>query len=264
MKIVFFGDVVGRPGRAALRQIIPEIKKEYSPDVIICNGENLAHGKGITEKTIRSVMDAGVNAVTSGNHIFKKKEGIEIIQQEKYPVIRPANYPPGVPGKGYLTLNVGTEKILIINVMGQVFFAEDFDCPFRKLDEILKSKEAKEASAILVDAHTEVTSEIKGLGYYLDGRVTACLGTHTHIPTADSRILDKGTAYLSDAGMVGVKDSVLGVRKDEVLEKFLTQMPTKFEIDDHGICEVSGALIESEEESIKAKKIEPIYREVEV
>ncbi len=264
MKIIFFGDVVGQPGRSALRQIIPEIKEEYNPDVIICNGENLAHGKGITEKTLQSIIDAGIDVVTSGNHIFKKKEGIEILMQEKLPVIRPANYPPGVPGRGYISIDIGTEKLLVINVIGQAFFGEDFDSPFRKLDEILDSKEASGANAILVDAHTEVTSEIKALGYYLDGRVSACLGTHTHIPTADSRILNKGTAYLSDVGMVGIKDSVLGVRKDEVLEKFLTQMPAKFEIEDHGICEISGVYIETEEGSIKAKKIEPIYREVEV
>ena len=263
MKIIFFGDVVGRPGRAALRKVIPEIKEKYNPDVIICNGENLAHGKGITEKTVRSTIDAGVDIITSGNHIFKK-EGVEILEQNKFPVIRPANYPPNVPGEGFITQNIGTEKLLVINVMGQVFFAEDFDSPFRELDKILNTKEAKDANVIIVDAHTEVTSEIKGLGYYLDGRVTACIGTHTHIPTADSRILNKGTAYLSDAGMVGIKDSVLGVRKDEVLEKFLTQMPAKFEIEDHGLCEISGVFVESFDDSIKAKKIELIYEEVEV
>jgi hypothetical protein len=264
MKIIFFGDVVGRPGRAALRQLIPEIKKQYSPDAIICNGENLAHGKGITEKTLQATIDAGVDVVTSGNHIFKKNEGIEILKQNKYPVIRPANYPPHTPGKGYINLNIGTENLMVINITGQVFFRENFDSPFRILDEILDTKEAKNANAIIVDAHTEVTSEIKALGYYLDGRVTACLGTHTHVPTADSRILVKKTAYISDVGMVGIKDSVLGVRKDEVLEKFLTQMPTKFEIEDNGLCEVSGVYIESEESSIKAKKIESIYREIEV
>ncbi|NQU99240.1 MAG: YmdB family metallophosphoesterase [Parcubacteria group bacterium] len=263
MKIVFFGDIVGRPGRSALRKVIPEIKEKYNPDVIICNGENLAHGKGITEKTVRSIIDAGVDVITSGNHIFKK-EGVEILEQGKLPVIRPANYPPDVPGNGFMTLNIGTEKLLVINVIGQAFFGEDFDSPFRKLDEILDSKEASSANAIFVDAHTEVTSEIKGLGYYLDGRVTACIGTHTHIPTADSRILKKDTAYLSDAGMVGIKDSVLGVGKEEVLAKFLTQMPAKFQIEDHGVCEVSGVYIESKEGSIKAKKIESIYEEVEV
>lgn len=263
MKIVFFGDVVGRPGRSALRKVIPEIKEKYNPDVIICNGENLAHGKGITEKTVRSIIDAGIDAITSGNHIFKK-EGVEILKQNQLPVIRPANYPPDVPGNGFMTLDIGTEKLLIINVIGQAFFGEDFDSPFRKLDEILETKEAKNANAIFVDAHTEVTSEIKGLGYYLDGKITACIGTHTHIPTADARILDKGTAYLSDAGMVGIKNSVLGVRKEEVLNKFLTQMPAKFEIEDHGLCEVSGVFIESFEDSLKAKKIELIYEETEV
>ena len=263
MKIIFFGDVIGRPGRSALRKIIPEIKEKYNPDVIICNGENLAHGKGITEKTVQSVIDAGVDIITSGNHIFKK-EGVQILEQGKLPVIRPANYPPDVPGNGFITLNIGTEKLLVINVIGQVFFGENFDSPFRKLDEILKTKEAQSANTIIVDAHTEVTSEIKGLGYYLNGRVTACVGTHTHVPTADSRILDKGTAYISDVGMVGIKDSVLGVRKEEVLEKFLNQMPTKFQIDDHGICEISGVFIESFSGPIKAKKIELIYKEVEV
>ena len=264
MKILFYGDVVGRPGRAAIRQSIAELKEKHNPDVIICNGENLAHGKSITEKTIRSIVDAGVDVITSGNHIFKKKEAIEILQQDQYPIIRPANYPPGAPGVGFKTFNIGALKLAVINIMGQVFFREDFDCPFRTLNEVLAEKDVKNANCIIVDAHTEATSEIKALGYYLDGRVTACLGTHSHVPTADARVLDKGTAFLSDAGMVGLKDSVLGVNKKEVLEKFLSQMPSKFEIDDHGMCEVSAFLIESDDESMKAKSIEPIYHEFEV
>lgn len=264
MKIIFFGDVVGRPGRSAIREIIPKIKEKYNPDAIICNGENLAHGKGFTEKTIRSMLDAGIDVVTSGNHIFKKKEGVELLKENKYPVIRPANYPPEVPGRGFISIDVGVEKLLVVNIIGQAFFGEDFDSPFRKMDEILDSREAKDANAILVDAHTEVTSEIKALGYYLDGRVSVCIGTHTHVPTADAQILKKGTAYLSDAGMVGIKDSVLGVRKDEVLNKFLTQMPSKFEIEDHGVCEISGVFVETEEGSIKAQKIKQIYEEIEV
>lgn len=264
MKIIFFGDVVGRPGRAALQKAIPKLKEKYQPDIIIANGENLAHGKGLTEKTVRSVFEIGIDIITSGNHIFKKNEGVELMRQKKYPIIRPANYPPNVPGEGYVTLNVGTEKLLVINIIGQVFFRENFDSPFRAVDKILLEKEAQEANVIIVDAHTEVTSEIKALGYYLDGRVTACFGTHTHVATADLQILEKGAAFISDAGMVGIKDSILGVKKEQVLEKFLTQIPTKFEIEDHGICEVNGVFVESFDDSTKAKKVERIYQEVEV
>lgn len=264
MKFIMFGDIMGRSGRGALRKAIPDLKEKYEPDLIIANGENIAHGKGVTEKTIRSIMDSGVDIITSGNHIFKRKDGTELIKQGKYPIIRPANYPPGVPGKGYLTTQVGTESALIINIIGRVFFAEDFDCPFRTIEEILSLKENKHVDDIIIDAHTEATSEIKALGRYFDGRVTAFIGTHTHVPTADLQILDKGSAYMSDLGMVGIKDSILGIKKEPIFNKFLTQMPSRFEIDDHGLCEVNAIFIESEEGSIKAKKVERIYTEVEV
>lgn len=259
-----FGDIVGRPGRNALRNTIPELKEKYEPDLIIANGENLAHGKGITEKTVKSIIDAGVDVITSGNHIFKRSDGTELVRQGKYSIIRPANYPKGVPGEGHIITQVGTESALVINIIGRVFFAEDFDCPFRALEDILSLEDNKHVDDIIVDAHTEATSEIKALGSYFDGKVTALIGTHTHVATADLQILKNGSAYMSDIGMVGIKDSLLGLKKEPILNKFLTQMPTRFEIDDHGLCEVNAIYIESEESSIKAKEVERIYREVEV
>jgi metallophosphoesterase (TIGR00282 family) len=263
MKILMFGDVMGRPGRKALREALPKLTKKYEPDLIIANGENLAHGKGITEKTIKSMFDMGINVITSGNHIFNRREGIELLRGE-LPILRPANYPPGAPGKGYLIYSVRTKNVLVVNLVGRVFFAEDFDCPFRTLEKIIAEKENQNVDTIIVDAHVEATSEAEALGYYFDGKITACLGTHTHVPTADFRILPKGTAYTTDIGMVGIKDSIIGMKKEPIFEKFLTQIPTRFVLEEEGLCEVNGVFVETEEESKKAKKIEKIYEEVEV
>lgn len=259
-----FGDIMGRPGRKALRAILPKLIGKYKPDLIIANGENLAHGKGITERTVKATFDIGINVLTSGNHIFNRKEGIELLHSGKFPILRPANYPPKVPGKGYLIYPVRTKKVLIINLVGRVFFAEDFDCPFRALEQILTKKENQNVDAIVVDAHTEATSETEALGYYFDGKITACLGTHTHVPTADLKILPNGTAYITDIGMVGIKNGILGMKKEPVIEKFLTQMPARFQIEENGLCEVNGVLVETDEKTIKAKKIEKIYEEVGV
>lgn len=262
MRILMFGDVVGRAGRSALRAVLPKLKEKYELDLVIANGENLAHGIGITRKTLQSVLDAGVDVVTSGNHIFNKKEALELLKDKDLPLIRPANYPPGVPGRGHLVKSVRTKRVLIVNLVGRVFFNEDFDCPFRTLDQILKEHEG--IQTIIVDAHTEATSEIKALGLYFDGRVSAMLGTHTHIPCADWQILKNGAAYISDIGMVGVKDSIIGMKKEPIFERFLTQVPIKFEVQEEGRCEVNGVVVEIDDKTGKAKKIEKIYEETEV
>jgi len=259
MKIIFFGDIVGRPGREALAKIISQLRKEFKPDLIVANGENLAHGKGITKKSFEEVIGAGVDLVTSGDHIWAQKEVIGLLEDKDIPLLRPANYPPSLPGNGYKILEIGARRVLVINLMGRVFFNQNLDCPFRKADEILEEFKEK-ADVVIVDFHAEATSEKKALGCYLDGRVSAILGTHTHVPTSDGQILPEGTAYISDVGMVGVKNSILGAKKEVALHHFLTQMPFKYEIAEDNLVEANGVFIEIDTSTGKALKIENIQR----
>lgn len=260
MKIFFIGDIVGRPGRKTVQELLPEIREEYTPDAIIANGENMAHGRGISEETVKEMQRAGIMFFTSGNHIFANKPAVAKLNDRKFPVIRPANFPPGNPGRGYQVIETGKfQKILIINLMGRVFMKQNYDCPFRVIDQILAEYTDDDLSAIIVDIHAEATSEKVALGHYLDGKVTAVLGTHTHVPTADATILDEGTAYITDVGMVGVIDSVIGVEKEPIIEGFLTQMPFKYEIAD-GPCVLAGVLIEVDEKTKKATEIKQIIK----
>jgi len=252
MKILFFGDIVGQPGRQAIKKILPQWQKKYQPDLIIANGENLAHGSGVTEKSLNEILEAGIDFVTLGDHTWKQKGITALLNDKEIPLIRPANFPPEVPGQGYRLIELRTKKILVINLIGRVFMHEDYDCPFRAADEILEAQ-AEEADVIIVDWHAEATSEKVCLGWYLDGRVSAVLGTHTHIPTADARILPKGTAYISDIGMVGVRDSSLGRDKDAAIKKFLTQIDQRLEVAE-GPVGVGAVLVETGEKG-KAKKI---------
>jgi len=265
MKIIFFGDIVGRPGREALKKIIPKFKKKYQPDLIMANVENIAHGRGITRNSLDEVLENGVDLATSGDHIFSQKQTEEILEDKNIPFLRPANYPSGVAGKGYKIIEIGARTVLVINLMGRVFFRENLDCPFRKVDEILEEV-SDGIDAIIVDFHCEATSEKKALGYYLDGRVAAVLGTHTHVPTADEQILPKGTAYISDIGMTGPKNSVLGVKPETVLNHFLTQKPFKYDLafskDGNDEVEVNAVLIEIDSVSKDIKKIERIKKEI--
>lgn len=262
LKILFFGDIVGEIGREAIKKVILGYKKKYNPDFIMANVENLAHGKGATQKTLQEMLEAGINFFTSGNHIWSKKEIFKVFEEKKIPLIRPANYPPIVPGEGYKVVEIGTKKLLVVNLLGRVFIQEDTDCPFRKIDEILKKFSKEKLAGIIIDFHAEVTSETVALGFYLDGRVSAFLGTHTHIPTADNKILPQGTAYLTDVGMVGAKDSVLGVDKKNIIKTFLTQIRFEHEIPKEGICTVNAVLIEIETKTKKAISIKRIDQEV--
>jgi metallophosphoesterase (TIGR00282 family) len=255
MKILFFGDIVGQPGRQAIKEILPQWQKKYQPDLVMANGENAAHGKGITEKSLNELLKAGIDLVTLGDHAWDQKGTTALLDNQEMPLIRPANFPPEVPGQGYRLVELRTKKILVINLIGRVFMRKQYDCPFRKADEILEEK-GEEADIIVVDWHAEATAEKVCLGWYLDGRVSAVLGTHTHIPTADARILPKGTAYISDVGMVGVRDSSLGADKEIAVKRFLTQMPLKLEIAE-GPVEVDAVLVEIDEKN-KAKKIEKL------
>ena len=263
MKILFFGDIVGEPGRRAVKKILPQWQEKYCPDAILANAENLAHGSGITEKSLNEILEAGVDLLTSGNHIFDKKEAWSLLENKNFPLTRPANWSQGVPGQGYRILTKGLKKILAINLSGRLFMKEALDCPFREADRILEEFQDEKINAIIVDFHAEATSEKKSLGYYLDGRVAAVLGTHTHIPTADARILSGGTAYISDVGMVGVSDSVLGVKKEIALKGFLTQIYQRLEVAE-GTVEIDAVLLETNDKTGLAKSIERLEAIVEL
>ena len=260
MKILFFGDIVGKPGREAIKIVLPKWRKEYRPDFVVANGENIAHGRGITEKSLKEILDAGIDFVTSGDHIWDNKKVISLLENEEIPLIRPANYPSICPGKGWKVIQIRTKKILVINLIGRVFMHYNYDDPFRCADEILS--EVEDIDSVIVDWHAEATSEKICLGWYLDGRVSAVLGTHTHIPTADERILPKGTAYISDVGMVGVKDSSLGMDKEIALKVFKTQIPYRLEIA-QGPVEINAVLVETLSKN-KAKSIKRLKEVLEL
>ncbi|MFH1564491.1 MAG: TIGR00282 family metallophosphoesterase [bacterium] len=264
LKVLFIGDIVGRIGREATVKILLGLKEEYNPDIIITNGENLAHGKGISEKIIKEMMCVGIDVFTSGNHIWQNKDVYPILETQNSPLIRPANYPPMVPGSGIKEVKIGAKSLIIINLMGRVFMKEDLDCPFRAVDKLLKNIDNDNCAGIIVDFHAEATSEKVALKHYLDGRVSAVLGTHTHIQTADEEISKKGTAYISDVGAVVSKDSVIGVDKDAILKSFLLQIKQSHEIPEKGLCEFRAVYLEIDTYSRMATKIERIKREVEV
>lgn len=255
MKILFFGDIIGQPGRKAVKKILPKWKKKYHPDLIVANAENLAHGAGITEKSLDEAIETGIDFFTSGNHIFDKKEGANLLNRKSAPIIRPANWPPIPYGEGYRIVEVGVKRILIINLNGRLFFKECLDCPFRKADEILEENEGENLDAIIVDFHAEATSEKAAMGHYLDGRVSAVLGTHTHVPTADEKILLGGTAYISDIGMVGPYESVISFDRQGAVRGWITQIFKGVELA-KGPTEVDAILLEIDNKTKLAKKIE--------
>lgn len=250
-KILFIGDIVGRGGREAVKKILPSLKEKYSPDITVANGENSAGGAGINEKKYKELVENGIDVITLGNHVWNNREFIKEIVNCKN-AVRPANYPEGAPGKGWIVVN----GIGILNLMGRVFMKE-LDCPFRAADKLIPEIQ-KETKIILVDLHAEATSEKSAMGWYLDGRVSAVVGTHTHVQTADERILPKGTAYISDVGMVGSLNSVIGVDVAPIIERFLTQMPTRFEAAKEPPFIFNAALIEMDESDGKAKSIKRI------
>lgn len=259
VKLLFIGDIIGKPGREALSRELHRIVDRHLVDLVIANGENAAGGFGLTQETAQDLFKCGVHVLTSGNHIWDKKDALEYIKREER-IVRPANYPEGTPGRGAtLVRTPGGVKVGILNLEGRVFM-NNLDCPFRCADrEIAKLKE--ETPIVFVDFHAEATSEKVSLGWYLDGRVSAVVGTHTHVQTADERILPAGTAYLTDAGMTGSFDSVIGVRKEDAIEKFVTQRPAKFEVAKKDI-RLNGVVIEVDEKSGLALGIERINLEV--
>ena len=254
MKILFFGDIVGRPGRYAIKKILPKWKKKYQPDLIIANGENMAHGRGMTEKCLKEILDAGIDFVTSGDHILNQENTDALLTNKENPLIRPANMLKNTPGYGYKIIQIRTKRILIINLIGQSFMKEEYNNPFVEIDKILEDEREK-ADIIIVDWHAETTAEKICMGWHLDGRVTAVLGTHTHIPTADTRVLPKGTAYVSDVGMVGLQNSSLGADKEIAVKRFLTGRHISLKIPKQGSVEINAILFETNKYNL-AKKIE--------
>jgi metallophosphoesterase (TIGR00282 family) len=255
--VLFLGDVFGKPGRSILENSLQTIVLENNADVVIANGENAAGGIGITPAICKRLFDMGIDVVTSGNHIYKKKEIYDYIERQPR-LLKPANYPPGTPGRGYYILSdskTGFNKIAVVNICGRVFI-ENFDCPFRCMDKILEDIK-KETSIIIVDFHAEVTSEKVAMGWYLDGRVSALIGTHTHVQTADERVLPGGTAYITDVGMVGPLDSVIGVKKENIIERFLKLMPQKFIVAEDDYL-INAVIVEIDEKTGKAKSIKRI------
>ena len=260
VKILAIGDTVGEPGRHIIESFIPSMREEEGIDFVVVNGENIAGGSGLTPQTSRELFRAGVDCLMSGDHIWDKKEILEVIDQDKR-ILRPLNYPEGVPGRGAVVLS--SQKgisVGVINVIGRVFMRENFDCPFKAAEKAVAALR-KETPIILVDMHAEATSEKIALGWHLDGKVSAIFGTHTHIQTADEKILPKGTAYITDLGMTGSYDSVLGRDIQQVLGRFLTQMPRRFEVATDNV-QLHGALFEIDEETGRALSVRRIQKKL--
>ena len=256
IKVLVIGDIVGKPGREACSKIIPKLRDRHGIDLVVANGENVAAGSSITHDTAEELFSSGADVITTGDHIFRKKEGIALVQENPL-VLRPLNYPKGTPGNGSVVVATKTGvKIGIINLMGRVFI-QNLDCPFQIAESAVKSMKSQ-AKIILIDLHAEATSEKVAMGWFLDGEVSAICGTHTHVQTSDETILPKGTAYITDIGMTGPFRSVIGRDIEQVLHRFQTQMPGPMEVASDDI-RLSGALIEIDAGTGRAKSIQRIH-----
>lgn len=254
IKVLFIGDIVGSTGRKALKETLPHLKSKYSPHVIIANGENAAGGRGITAAIAKEFFELGIHGLTMGNHTWDNKEIFEFIDDEPR-MIRPANFPPGTPGRGYTVIKANGKELAIVNLMGRTFLPA-IDDPFRAADEII-GKLAKKHKCILVDFHAEATSEKIAMGWHLDGRASLVVGTHTHVQSNDDIILPQGTAYLTDAGMVGSREGVLGMEREAVLRKFTTQLPVRFQVCE-GKWHFHALVVDVDDSTGRAKKIQKI------
>jgi 2',3'-cyclic-nucleotide 2'-phosphodiesterase len=253
VRLLFVGDVIGKPGRRALQALLPRLVDRHRADYVVVNVENSAGGFGVTPDVLREIEDLPIDVFTTGNHVWDKKEAMELL--DRHPkLLRPANYPDGNPGKGlHLGETAAGIPVAVINLEGRVYMS-NLDSPFHKADQLLRGLDPK-YKVILVDFHAEVTSEKQALGFYLDGRVSAVIGTHTHIPTADERILPNGTALQNDAGMTGPYESVIGMRVDKVLKRFLLQTPSSFEVAKRDV-RLAGTVVDVDEATGKARGIE--------
>ncbi len=255
MNFLFISDIVGDPGRRAVKQHLVALRREHSVSLVVANGENAAGGFGITPKISDELLAMGIDVITTGNHVWDKKEIVEHIDREER-LIRPANFPPGVPGNGSVLAEADGVTVGILNLMGRVFLST-IDCPFRRGREEVRALKDKGAKVVLVDFHAEATSEKMAFAHFMDGSVTAVLGTHTHVQTADERILPKGTAYITDVGMTGPHDSVIGVTADIAIDRFLLQTPKRFDTA-KGPATLQAVLVSADTETGRATRIERI------
>jgi metallophosphoesterase (TIGR00282 family) len=257
VRVLMVGDVIGSPGRQAVAALLPRLRSELRLDLVIANGENSAGGRGLTPQTIEELLSVGVDVITSGNHVWVHREAETYLEQQG-PVLRPLNYPPGVPGRGVLMLSVGATQVRVINLMGTIHMAE-VDNPFRVIDQYLQ--ESPRCRVTLVDFHAEVTSEKVAMGWHLDGRVSAVFGTHTHVPTADARLLPAGAGVVTDVGMVGPVHSIIGSSVEPVLRRFMTQMPVRLTIP-NGPVAFNAVVVTIDEASGRCTAIDRVDRVV--
>jgi metallophosphoesterase (TIGR00282 family) len=260
MRILFLGDIVGKPGRRAVRSLLPRLIHREQLALVVANCENIAGGAGVDPQGARELLDSGVDVLTSGNHVWRKKEVIEFVENEQR-MLRPANFPPSVPGRGWtVTETADGTPVAVMNLIGRVFM-DSVDCPFQTGAMLLPEIRAR-ARVIIVDMHAEATSEKGAMGWFLDGKVSAVLGSHTHVQTADERLLPGGTAYITDVGMCGPTESVIGVKQELVLQRFLTHMPVRFEVAS-GPVVVQGALVDVDPTSGHAQSIRRLQQVAE-
>lgn len=252
MRVMILGDVVGRPARRAVQDVVPSLIKNEAIDMVIANAENAAGGIGVDIKSAKQLLAAGVNVLTSGNHVWKKKE-IYSFLNDGGALVRPANYPAEAPGKGWYLWRFGEISVLVINVIGRVFMPNHVGDPFRSVDEILKNH-GGDARVVIVDMHAEATSEKNAMAWYLDGRASVVYGTHTHVQTADERVLAGGTAFITDLGMCGAFDSVIGMQKENVIRGFLSQLPNQFEVAQENVV-LQGVIVDIDEQNGRAQSI---------
>ena len=261
MKILFIGDIYGSLGRKIIQEELIKIKEQHAPDIIIANGENIAHGKGINKKYYDFLLDQGVHAITLGNHTWDNRSIFEFIEEAKY-LVRPANFPEKNPGKGLIFIKHKNQEIAVISMQGLTYMNPN-QCPFNKIDELIKIAK-KRTNIIFIDFHAEATSEKMAFGYYVDGRVSAVIGTHTHVPTADEQVLSHGTAYLTDVGMTGPLDGVIGVDRENVIKKFIHKMPLRFNALEEGRIQLNAVLISIDNETGISTHIERINIKKEI
>lgn len=256
MLVLFIGDVVGKAGCDYVSEVLPHLIADRSPDLVIANCENASQGKGLNRRLLEQLYDAGVELVTLGNHAWDDRDIFNWIDQDER-VVRPDNYPPGTPGRGFTVCKVNGSRVLLINLMGRTFLSQ-LDCPFRAADRILNDH--PDITTVIVDMHAETTSEKLAMGWHLDGRASVVVGTHTHVQTADARVLPNKTGYITDVGMVGPRDGILGMARDAVLRKFTTQLPVRFEVA-AGLRQFCAAWIDIDDGVGRCRTIQPIYME---
>jgi len=263
MKILALGDIYAKLGRETVAKILPDLKKEFEVDLVIANSENLTHGSGFTKKHIKEMQDAGVDFFTTGNHAFSRQSSVDMFNEDHCPVIRPANYPckERTPGKGYVILETKKgQKVLLVNILGQAFIRQDLNSPLHTIDEILEENKGHDFDAIIVDFHAEATAEKYAFAFYLDGKVSGIFGTHTHVPTADERILPNGTAFICDVGMSGSYNSVIGIKKEIAIHNMRTQMARKHEPEEQGDTVFNAVLMDIDTKTKKALNIMHIQK----